>query len=82
MKKTIEIGKKVRDKISGLEGIAIARAEWLYGCVRFCVQPQELKDGEPVDSTWFDEPQLEYVTREVKKTVPSGGGPRRADDSR
>lgn len=33
------MGKLVRDKISGLEGIVVARTEWLYGCIRLNVQP-------------------------------------------
>jgi hypothetical protein len=51
----IKLGSKVRDVITGLEGIAICRAVWLNGCVRITVQPQETKDGKTVDSECFDE---------------------------
>lgn len=58
---TVRIGDKVKDKVTGLQGIAIARTVWLNGCVRIVVQPQEFKDGKPVDTSAFDEPQLEVV---------------------
>lgn len=59
----IELGTKVRDRVSGVQGIAVARTEWLNGCTRVTVQPQELKDGQPVETTTVDEPQLEVVGR-------------------
>jgi hypothetical protein len=58
---TVRLGDRVRDEISGLEGIASARYEYLYGCVRVCVRPEKLKDGKPVESTVFDEAQLRVV---------------------
>lgn len=57
----IKLGDKVKDRITGLTGIAIGVTTWLYGCRRLVVQPQELKDGKPVEFTSFDEPQLELV---------------------
>lgn len=58
-------GDKVKDRISGLTGIATSRTEFLYGCVRVAVQPQELKDGKPVEATYIDEAQLQVLTREA-----------------
>lgn len=56
------LGDRVKDKITGMTGIATGRCAWLYGCVRYAVQPEKLdkdnKSGEPV---WFDEPQLLLV---------------------
>ncbi len=78
---SIKLGDKVRDKITGLVGIAVCHSEWLNGCIRIVVQPQELKDGKPVDATCFDEPSLELVPDEVpvEHTRTSGGG---RDDSK
>lgn len=39
----IKLGDKVKDKISGFEGLATARSEFLYGCVRILVEPTGLK---------------------------------------
>lgn len=55
----LKLGQKARDTITGFTGVCVARTEWLYGCVRWTVQPQELKDGKPIESQTFDEPQLE-----------------------
>lgn len=64
------LGDKVRDKVTGLSGIVIGRTEWLYGCVRCIVQPQELKDGRPVDNYQVDEPQLELIEAGAIPDVP------------
>ena len=75
----IKLGTKVTDSITGMTGIAIARTDWLYGCVRYGVQPEELKDGKPVEAQWFDEAQLrEY--KEPKKNKPTGGPARESGE--
>lgn len=59
---TIALGSKVKDSVTGLEGIAIARTQWLHGCVRISIQPQGLDDkGAPKPSHTFDEAQVETV---------------------
>lgn len=71
----MNLGDKVRDTITGLTGIAIARHEYLNGCIRLSVQPNELKDGKPVDCSAFDIEQLELVESASKprKLVAVGG---------
>ena len=75
----IRLGQKVRDRISGLEGIAVARAEWLYGCSRVVVQAPVNKDHEIPDGQWVDEPQLEVIAPselpEQTKEQRRAGGP-------
>lgn len=73
----IELGSKVKDKITGFQGVAIARYEWITGCVRYEVQPQKLKDGKPLDSSSFDEKRLEVVSppTEVERSFRDHGGP-------
>jgi hypothetical protein len=56
-----ELGKKAKDKISGMSGILTARCEFLTGCNRYCVTPQELKDGRPIEGMYFDEAQIEII---------------------
>lgn len=73
----IKLGSFVKDQITTVEGVAVSRLEYLNGCVRYEVQPQELKDGKPVSSTWVDYQQLEVIheakTEDVKDRP---GGPR------
>lgn len=57
----VGLGQRVRDRISGLEGVVIARTEWLYGCARITVQPQDTKDGKPAETYTLDEPQIEIL---------------------
>lgn len=87
-------GDEVRDRITGCTGIVIGHTDWYNGCVRYGIQPQELKDGIPVKSEWIDEPQLELVeagkvppNKSQKAEEPTGGpcdvpGSRRNDPGR
>lgn len=70
MKKQIALGSKVKDPVTGLTGMAVARIEYLNGCVRIEVQPKKVISGKPADTTWIDEGQLLGLKRE-----PAPGGP-------
>lgn len=72
----VVLGDIVRDVISNLSGVAIARTEWMNGCSRVTVQPKELKDGLPVESSTFDESDLQIVTRAIPPKPRETGGPR------
>ncbi len=73
----VTLGDRVRDKITGFEGIAVVRAEYLYGCERIAIQSSTLKDGSPIDVQYFDEDGLEVVNgKEVKGSPPGPSGPR------
>ena len=84
-KKGIELGSRVRDIYTGLEGIAIGRTEWMYGCNRIGIEPTELHDGKPIAAQWFDEQRIEEVKPERRHVSvlsrATAGGPH-ADPSR
>ena len=63
----IELGQKVKDKVSGFKGVAVAKYEFLNGCTRINVQPKIDKDGKLPEAEAFDEPQLEVIPS--KKTL-------------
>ena len=76
----IELGSVVKDRITGLQGTAVARTTWLNGCVRYAIQPAVVKDGKPVDEYWVDSQQTELVKpkkKAAKKPAASActGGP-------
>lgn len=74
----MKLGDVVRDRITGLKGVAIARTEWIYGCTRYAVQPQELDDkGLPKEAQWLDEDQLEVMPEAERVSFPvrRAGGP-------
>lgn len=92
--KKIELGMKCKDIITGFEGIAIAKTEWLTGCTRFGLQPPVDKDGKVPEAVWFDETAMTIVSEKrvcvepeaAKKPKAKLGGPRpnptRATDPR
>ena len=61
----IELGDRVRDKLSGGIGIVVAITDWLYGCRRVNIQPEELKEGKLVDTFVVDDPQLEILEKGI-----------------
>jgi hypothetical protein len=77
----IKLGDLVKDKLTEFKGTAIARAEYLYGCVWVCVVPRGLHDDKPIEDAWFDEARLEVVIqknrekRELSSSFRSYGGP-------
>ena len=64
----INLGDYIKDPISGLKGIAVARTIWLWGCIRISIQPKNVKDGKPADEVWFDENRLEVIKPCKKET--------------
>ena len=58
MAAAIKLGDVVRDSVSGFEGLAVARTEWLYGCVRYGVEARALREGKLIEAQWFDEARL------------------------
>lgn len=74
----INLGTKVKDKVSGYEGIAICRSVFLNGCIRITVQAPVDKEGKIPADAWFDEQQLEIVDAKsimMKPKKQLTGGP-------
>ena len=55
------LGAKLRDKVTGLTGIAMVRAEYATGCHHYGIQPTELNNGKPIDWEWLDVSRLELA---------------------
>lgn len=91
--KTIELGDRVRDVVSGLEGIATARTVWLNGCVRWSIDAPAV-DGKIPEALWADQQQVKFVERDpcgfypepiepdedATEPIRSTGGPTRSSD--
>ena len=71
----IELGDIARDTITGFEGVVISETYWLNGCLRFAIQPQQLKDGKVIESEWFDSQQVELVQANYRTAQKKTGGP-------
>lgn len=73
----IKLKDKVRDRYSGLVGIAVVRSEFINGCVQFEIQPKAGKDGKLPESVGIDEGSLELIKKSKSnkrpRTKPTGG---------
>lgn len=75
----VPLGTRMRDKITGFEGIAVAKVVFLNGCVQYQLKPSKLdKDGKVYDGNTFDNQQLEVMDEGINKgkekaEKPTGG---------
>ena len=70
----IELGNKVKDIVTGYEGIAVSRIEYLNGCVQYCVKPKVGKDGKIAEGEFIDQEQLKDLGKAVKVVAKPTGG--------
>lgn len=78
----IEMGYRVKDTITGFEGICTAVAQYITGCNQFLINPP-MKDGRFEEPRWFDEERLAAISNgpvvefsslsPVKQTTYVGG---------
>jgi hypothetical protein len=71
----MKLGEKVRDKITGYEGIAYARTEYLNGCIRIGIQDRLKQDGTVPDMEWGDQSEIEVTKKEKQIKGKDPGGP-------
>lgn len=65
------LGYRVRDRVTGFEGVISSVSFDLYGCVQAVVSPSSLdKDGKIQDAHWFDVGRLEVLPGEPVMTPP------------
>lgn len=66
-----ESGDILRDRITGLQGVVMVKAEYSTGCHHYGIQPRETKDGKEPDWTWLDQSRLDLVEKgAVKFSIP------------
>jgi hypothetical protein len=65
-KMTINLGDKVRDKITGFEGIVTGHCSYISGCDQISVQPQMKKgDTDRPTGMWIDIDCCEVIEAEA-----------------
>jgi hypothetical protein len=57
----MELGRNVRDQITGFTGIVTGVVVYITGCNQSLVAPPVGADGKLIDAAWFDEQRLVYV---------------------
>lgn len=72
----IELGQEAKDKITGFEGIIVARISYLFGCDQYGIAPKA-QNGKCEDTNYFDEGRIEIIGRGIlpeEVQVEKGGG--------
>lgn len=69
MKDIYLLGLKVRDQVTGFEGVVTSIGYDLYGCIQAVVTP-EFKNGKREDSGWFDTKRLVVLSKTPVMQVP------------
>lgn len=84
----IELGAKVRDKITKIDAIVTGRSDFLTGCSQYAL---EWNAGGEMNSRWIDEDRLEVLDEKGAQDLAeefelagsrSRGGPSRGPESR
>ena len=78
----MKLGQKIRCKVTGFEGIATAKCEYLNGCIQFAVKPKMTEDGKMPDAIYIDVEQLEVVNEKPIKTKRTNTGGDKMDTPR
>ena len=79
----IKLGMKIKDTITGIEGICVAKTQYLTNCTHYSIQPKPTKDKPNSVPDWvsIDESRVAIVSstiikkRSVKKGSTSGPTP-------
>lgn len=69
-----ELGKKLKDRVTGYEGIATHRLEHLNGCIQYGVTGPVDKDGKIPDAYYVDHAQLEQIGDGIEVDQADTGG--------
>ena len=66
MAERVELGDRVKDRVTGFRGICIARTSHLAGCDTVGVKTEALEPGKPIpDAEWFDITQIEVLDKAI-----------------
>ena len=67
----LKFGIKVKDRITGFEGILTAHTSCITGCGQYYIQPS-VKDNEFKQGEWFDETRIDLVDGEKEIKLKKG----------
>jgi len=71
----VELGDRVKDKVTGFVGVATAEVRYLNKCVQYCVEARVGKDNKKPETAYIDIDQLVVLKKNAVEieTEPSGG---------
>ena len=65
------LGMKVKDKVTGFNGVVTSMSFDLYGCVQAIVTPEAGEAGKQEDSRWFDVQRLTVTGKKPVMELPN-----------
>lgn len=65
------LGLKVKDKVTGFEGVVSSLSFDLYGCVQVVIQPPMGSEGSYPEGRWFDVNRLKILSKKPVMTLPN-----------
>lgn len=65
------LGLRVRDAVSGFEGVVVSISFDLYGCIQAIVRPPVDEKGKGEEAQWFDVKRLTVRNRTPVMAVPT-----------
>lgn len=78
----VNLGDRVRDQMSGIEGIAFGRSSYVTGCDHIGIKRSgTAPDGKAFDLHWCDEPLIEVMETDAfsaadpERAMAANGGP-------
>lgn len=66
-----KLGLRVKDRVTGVEGVVVSVSFDLYGCVQAIVNRGVDKDGKPFEHAWFDIARLAVLDPTPVMDVPN-----------
>lgn len=67
----VQLGQKVKDVVTGVEGIAVVLSDFWHGSSRIEIQPPKKKDGSVPEIHVADEAQIKVIDKKPIMDVPS-----------
>lgn len=69
----VKLGNTYRDRISGFTGVATARYEYLYGCVRVNLEGPTAEGGKPTEHVVDEQRLLNLDGTHPEPSATTGG---------
>lgn len=60
-----DYGQKVKDMITGYEGIIVSFRQDLGNCQEYLILPTRLIEGDPPDGYWFPKARIELIEESI-----------------
>jgi hypothetical protein len=64
------LGSEVKDKITGVSGVAESVCFDLYGCVQVCINQGIDKEGKMKETRWIDIARLQITSSKKRMDAP------------